>query len=191
MVKNKYTLLLSFMLLLITSCTMKENIERDLILETTPIDFNIPIVSSITDTVSLAEISTQADLNALITEHTNGFTVNDLKSIQITSFRILMINQHPGADTIPVDSVNNLRAFRSISVKLKKPDKSLLTIGLMNNSNAQTDTLVQVPITNNQELKDQLNNNAFNYVITGVALRPTTEIIKAQAIVQYKFKLGM
>ena len=66
MVKNKYIILSSFLLAIFTSCTMKENIERDLIVETSPIEFNIPVVTTITDTVTLAELSTAADFNAVI-----------------------------------------------------------------------------------------------------------------------------
>ena len=102
-----------------------------------------------------------------------------------------MINQNPGVDSTKVDSVNNLRAFRTIRVQLKKPDNTLVQIGLINNINAQSDTPIQIPISTKEDLKDQLINNAFHYVISGLADTTTTKIIKAEAIIQYKLRLAM
>jgi hypothetical protein len=196
MVKNKYIILFSLLLAILSSCTMKEDIQRDLILETTPIDFDIPITTDIVNPVKLAEISTAADLHAMITENTKEFTVSDLKSIQITGFLLEIEGLNTGegeegeAPGEP-DVTNTFKAFQNIRVQLKKPDESLLDIGVVNNANMQSEGLIQIPIIAGQELKEQLNNNAFTYIITGTANTPTTEIIKARAIVQYKLKLGM
>ena len=200
MIKNKYMVLLCFSLGVLSSCTLKENIQRDLILQTTPIPFNIPVITNVTDTVTLAEISTEADFNTLISEHTNGFTASDLQSIQLAEFLLETESKNgggnagggeePGTPGTP-DLTNTFKAFQNIRVQLRKPDKTLLDIGTINNANMQSDSSIVIPIIARTELKDQLVNNAFTYVITGTANSPTTAIIKASATVQYKLKLSM
>ena len=200
MIKNKYTVLLCLCLGILSSCTMKEHIQRDLILQTTPIAFNIPITTNVTDTVTLAEISTETDLNTMISEHTTGFTTADLQSIQLTGFLLEIegddsgeVPGEPGEPGQPVepDLTNTFKAFQNIRVQLRKPDKTLLQIGSINNANMGTTSSILIPITAPIELKDQMVNNAFTYVITGIANNPTTKIIKAEATVQYKLKLSM
>jgi len=205
MIKNKYIVLLCLSLAILSSCTMKENIQRDLILQTTPIAFNIPITTKVAAPVTLAEISTEADLNTLISEHANGFTAADLQSIQVTGFLLEIEgndSEEPGEGEVPgegeepgepaePDLTNTFKAFQSIRVQLRKPDNTLLDIGVINNANMQSGSSILIPITTPIELKDQLVNNAFTYVVTGTAINPTTAIIKAGATIQYKLKLGM
>lgn len=195
MIKNKYIVLLCFMLGILSSCTMKENIQRDLILQTTPIAFNIPIITNVTDSVTLAEISTETDLNTMISEHTNGFTTADLQSIQLTGFLLEIAGEAPGepvpGEPVEPDLTNTFKAFQNIRVQLRKPDKTLLDIGTINNANMQTGFSITIPVPAALELKDQLVNNTFTYVVTGTANSPTTKIINASATVQYKLKLSM
>jgi len=184
MVKNKYILLFSILLAIISSCTKSENIHRDLVLETEGIDFDIPILPVADAPITLGEISTETDLNNMISQNTGQFSTENLQSMKISGFQIEI-----AVDTTEVDTVNNFKAFDYIMVQLKKPNNELLDVGRIPNSAMQTATLIQVPITTTQELKDEFSTGVLTYVITGVASTATTKVMNARAIAQYKLTL--
>ena len=185
MVKNKYILLFSILLTIISSCTKSENIHRDLVLQTEGLDFDIPVLPISTDPVSLAEVSTEMDLNEMIMQNAGQFSTENLQSMKISGFQIEIAVDPEAAE----DLVNNFKAFDYIMVQLKKPNNELLEVGRILNSAMQTVTLIQVPITTTQELKDEFSGGVLTYVITGVASTATTKIMNARAIAQYKLTL--
>lgn len=185
MVKTKYILLFSILLSIISSCKKSEDIHRDLILQTEGIDFDIPILPISLDPVSLGEISTEADVNEMISQNAGQFTTDNLQSMKISGFQI-EIAVDPEAEE---DLVNNFKAFDYIRVELKKPNKELLEVGRIINSAMQKTTSIQVPITTTQELKDEFSTGVLTYVITGVTSTATTKIMNARAIAQYKLTL--
>jgi hypothetical protein len=190
MVKNKYILLFAILITSLSSCTMKESIQRDILINTDPMVVNIPIVTSLLEVVPLAEVSSKTDLNTLISQNTNQFSIADLRSFRISGFQ-MEIEDQPVGDSVLVDSVNNFKAFDQIRVQLKRGNNQLLDIGTINNSAMQSSVAIQIPITTTQELKDDVSGGNLTYVITGIARDSTTKIIKASAIAQYKLTLGM
>lgn len=183
MVQNKHALLLSLIVLLLSACTIKENIQRDINIETDSVKFNIPVTTNIVDTVTLAEINSNVNLTELIVNRTNQFTVSDLKSAHITGFKIELVN--------PDSTINNLMAFDYLSVKIKGPNLKTLDLGVVNNNSTQFASSINVPITGgSHELKEYLSGG-FTYIITAVTRTATTKIINAKAVAQYKLTLEM
>ncbi|WP_354332050.1 hypothetical protein [Pedobacter sp. CG_S7] len=173
---------------LFSSCTIKENIQRDILLETGAMLFDIPVTTDLTDTLTLATLSSTADLNTIITENTKQFTASDVKSFRITSFQVEIENSDT---TQVVNQINTFRAFEYVKVQLKKSNDTLLDIGRINNSAMTSGSIIQIPITAIQDLKDEISTGKFTYIITGVARTPTTKIMNARAVAQYKLTLGI
>ena len=188
MEKNKYTFLFLIVIALLSSCTIKEHIQRDIVLETEDMLFDIPVTTNLIDTITLATLSSTADLNTVITENTNQFTASDMKAFSISAFQIELENNDP---TQAVDQINTFRAFEYVKVQLKKADDKLLEVGRINNSAMTSGSIIQIPITATQDLKDEISTGKFTYIITGVARTPTTKIMNARAVAQYKLTLGI
>jgi hypothetical protein len=195
MVKNKYILLFTMLLGILSSCSIKENIQRDILIETTPTAINIPLITNITTATTLAEVDIAADLNTLISESTGQFSAADLKSVRITGF-ILEIEEEQipddgeAGEDEEVDLTNTFEAFDNITIQLKTQDGQLINIGNINNNSFTSSIFVQVPTTQAQDLKEAFTTGNFTYIITGVARNATTKIIKANVYSQYKLTLG-
>ncbi len=194
MVKNRYILVFTILIMALSSCRMKENIKRDIVIETTPTLINISLINNITTATTLAEVNVAADLNSIITQSTGQFSAADLKSIRITGFFLEIKKKDPlpgnGKDE-DVDLTNTFKAFDNITVQLKTKDGQLVNIGNINNNSITSPLLVQVPTTNAPELKDAFQTGAFTFVITGIARNATTKIINANVYSQYKLTLAI
>ncbi|WP_432712496.1 hypothetical protein [Pedobacter sp.] len=191
MVKNKYIYLLSLLLTLVVACGTKENIQRDLVVTTSAIAFDIPISSDITDTLALATLKTPTDLNQVISEGAPGFTLADLKSIRVSGFAIEIPGQEEVEAGEEEDLTNTLKAFESIKLKVQKTDNKLIELGVINNSAMQASDAISLPIARMEEVNQEINAGTLTYVISGLRRTPTTKLIKAQCYIQYKLTLGM
>jgi hypothetical protein len=186
MVKNRQFILPALISILLLSCTMKDDIQRDIVIETDPIDFNIPLRTNIEDTLEIAEVQGTVDLNQRIAENTDQFTLANLRSAYITKFSI----QLGAADA---DSVtNNIAAFSYFKVQLKTADKPLIQLGVVSNVSTQYARSLNFNITAaTQQLQEYLSAGTLSYVITGVSRNATTQVIPAKAVATYKLTLGM
>ncbi len=198
MAKNRYIIMFPILYMLVSSCSMKENIQRDILVETSSTAVNIPIVTNITTATTLAEVNVAADLNSVISQSTGQFTAADLQSITITGF-LLEIEKEtalPGSggetgEGEEEDLTNTFEAFDSITVHLKSQDGQLIEIGTINNNSFTSPLLVKVPTTNAGELKDVFQSGSFTFVITGLANNVTTKIITTNVYSQYKLRLAI
>ena len=184
MVKNSRFLFLSLMSVLFLSCTMKDNLQRDIVINTDAIEFSIPIRTNLEDTLLIAELQNKVNLSEQIANNNNQFTVADLRSAYLTSF-IIKLDE--------LDTPNNdISSFISIKVELKATAKPLILLGITNNiPNRDSDSLNVNITASAQPLQDYLNADNMTYVISGVARNATTKVIQAKAVARYKLTLGM
>jgi hypothetical protein len=185
MVKNRQFLLFGFASMLLLSCTMKDDLQRDIVIKMDPIDFNIPLMTNLEDTLEIAEIQGKVDLNQQISENADQFALANLRSAYITKFSI----QLGKADA---DSVENMAAFSYFKVQLKRTDKPLIQLGVANIAPSQNTRTINFNITAaTQQLQEYLSTGTLTYVISGVSRNATTQVIPAKAAATYKLTLGM
>ncbi|MBG6233698.1 putative membrane protein [Pedobacter sp. CAN_A7] len=163
---------------------MKEDIKRDIVIETDSINFIVPISTNLEDTLTIAELQNKVDLNQQVEDNTDQFTLADLRSAYITKFVIKLDD--------PDTNGNDLSAFSSMRVQMKAAAKPLIQLGATNNISTQNLNTLNVTITAaTQQLQEYLNADSLTYVITGVARDSTTKVIQAKAVAGYKLTLGM
>ena len=186
MAKNRQFLLYGLASMLLVSCTMKDDIERDIVIETKPMDFNLPLRTNLEDTLDMAEVQGSVDLNQQIAENANQFTIANLRSAYITKFSIQL--GEADADSV----INNIAAFSHFKVELKTPDKPLIELGVANNISTQYARSLNFSITAaTKQLQEYLSAGTLTYVISGVSREATTQVIPASATATYKLTLGM
>jgi peptidoglycan hydrolase-like protein with peptidoglycan-binding domain len=184
MAKNRQFLLPGLASVLLLSCTMKDDIRRDIIIETDSINFSFPITTNFEDTVTIAELQNKVDLNQQVTDNTDQFTLANLRSAYITKFVIKLDD--------PDTNGNDLSAFSTIKVQMKAAAKPLIQLGATNNISTQNLNTLNVTITAaTQQLQEYLNADGLTYVISGVGRDATTKVIQAKAVAGYKLTLGM
>ncbi|WP_432710919.1 hypothetical protein [Pedobacter sp.] len=184
MVKIKQHLILGLISLILFSCTLKEDIQRDVVIETDSIGFTIPILTNLENTVIIAELKNSIDLSQNVTESTDQFTIADLRSAQITKFVIKLDN--------PDTNGNGISAFSYLSVQLQASGKPSIQLGANTNIPTSYATTINITVTaTTQQLQDYLNAPDLTYVISGQLRDATTKALQAKAVAGYKLTLGM
>ena len=184
MAKNRQFLILGLISILLMSCTMKDDIQRDIVIETDSIGFTIPILTNLEDTLTIAELQNTVDLNQQVNNNTDQFTLADLRSAQITKFVIKL--DKPDTDG------NDISAFSYLRVQLKAPGKPTIQLGVNNNVSTSYAATLNINITATPlQVQEYLSAGDLTYVITGLLRDPTTKAMQAKAVAGYKLTLGM
>lgn len=189
MAKNKVLTFLILIATLLTACSTKESLQRDLIVGN-EIPFDVAASTNLLDTMLLSQTNVSSDLNGVITENTGNLNASNLSSVKLALFTIDLKSEE--VDGIPqLDTVNNLQAFDYIRVQIKSNTEKLLNIGSINSSNIQSASTLQLPLTDDarQDLVKYFSDGTLTYIITGVNGKETTQIRRLTAKAVYKLTL--
>jgi len=176
-------LALAAMCILYTSCSKVDALIGAATVSWTSTDvaFDIPVVSSTTDTSAIGSGTYSYNLDSLIKAQTsNQLVLNNISHFYLTSCTLTILNP---------DSTNNFANFQSASGTLSSSaDATPANIGTITNNPDTYAATLSVPVNTTTDLKNYVSpsgTTTFNYMLSGKARRVTTKILHATVHIEY------
>ena len=173
-------------LCLFYSCSkVNESIQRDIVLSSGPVTFNIPVISVFTDStlVKLGTFNASANLDEMIKSETqHEFGAANILNIKISQLTL---------ELSETDTVNSLGNFLLLNAQLVKGSDAPITLASKDNNPTSTAKIINLPIVSgSRDLKQYLEGTNTSYTINAIVQSATTKVMKATVTPYYTITLG-
>jgi hypothetical protein len=167
---------------LIHSCNkVKDAIRINVPTQTVSADFTIQPVPVGTQAVAIFQFG--VNLDSLIKIQSKDLGINNIKSAKIKSVSLTLTN---------ATATDNFGSFSACEIGLSSSAKPEYTVvaGIASNADANVNPL-EIPVTQDLELKDYFNSTSFTYRLSATARRATTTELKGRATIKFDVVAGL
>ncbi len=186
----KTTALFIILLSLTITCTIScnkisESIQRDVVVTDTVL-FDIPVLSSITSTTTIPDISPIVNLSDEIHKQVNNFDVSNVSSVKLKSLDMAL-------GLIPEDSVdakNNFGNLETIKFQIATGAQQEEIANTAISSPSILGALALSPVVRADVLKSYLTDGASHYNVLVKAKTATTTVMQVRAAITYTVTLA-
>ena len=162
-----------------------ENIEQDVIVYDT-VKFEIPILSSTTNTVTTSEIPSTLDLEKQLNNNLNNFSIGNIKSTKVS--RLSLILEPLVKDSI--DARNNFGNLEIVRFRIATNGSFGNLADTIISSTGRIGSLTLTPNNIPDSLMSFLSGASKNYSVLVKAKVATTAVMKVKAAATYTITLS-
>lgn len=179
-----YFLLPSFVIVYSACSKITENLQRDAVVTDT-IFFDIPIISTITTPITVANIATTINLESQINAQVQDLSASNLSSVNLKSINIAL-DESVGDSII---AKNNFANIESIKINLMDGSRTDSLASIFIPSKAVSRGIALEPVMQPEILKTYISNPAMKYSVTFKPKDTTTRVIKVRMASSYTVTL--
>ncbi len=185
MKKNLLFYLLVLLAFTITSCSkVSEDIQRDIVV-TDSVFFDIPIITKISDSVTISGLENSTNFEAHLNAPDQGLNLTNLTSVKLKSFNLTLISIEGKVDTL-----NNFGNLQYVKIQIVDGVRIDSLASVRVPSSAINSSIDLPPVITPETLKTYLIGTTPRFNVIIKAKKATTTLLHVRAISTYSATLS-